>query len=121
MKQYHGEANIILEEYSKSNHLEMAKNLDEDYDTFMSRDPRSDNLMIAPRGDCPYIVGNIWCARLEQNARNACEALLKSPKTEQTSGYRVFATNQATDDHLGEDKQSVVKSIAIKSRGNRSH
>ena len=36
MKQY-GEANIILEEYSKSNHLEMAKS-DEDYDTFMSRD-----------------------------------------------------------------------------------
>ena len=95
--------------------LEMAKNLDEDYDTFMSRDPRSDNLMIAPRGDCPVLFG--LRARLEQNARNACEALLKSPKTEQTSGYRVFATNQATDDHLGEDKQSVVKSITIKSRG----
>ena len=45
------------------------------------------------------------------------KALLESPKTEQTSGYRVFATNQATDDHLGEDKQSVVKSITIKSRG----
>ena len=95
--------------------LEMAKNLDEDYDTFMSRDPRSDNLMIAPRGDCPVLFG--LRAKLEQNARNACEALLKSPKTEQTSGYRVFVTNQATDDHLDEDKQSIVKSLTIKSRG----
>ena len=95
--------------------VELAKSLDEEYDTFMSRDPRSDNLMIAPRGDCPVLFG--LRAKLEQNVANACEVLLKSPKTEQTSGYRVFVTNQATDDHLGDDKQSVVKSLTVKSRG----
>lgn len=95
--------------------LELAKNLDNMYDTFMSRDPRSDNLMIAPRGDCPVLFG--LRAKYDQDARNACNALLESPKTENHSGYRVFVTNQATDDHLGEDKQAVVKAITIKSRG----
>jgi tRNA(Ile2)-agmatinylcytidine synthase len=43
--------------------------------------------------------------------------LLKAPATEQALAHRLFATNQATDDHIATAHQGNVKSIQIKPRG----
>ena len=89
--------------------------LDSDPNTFMSRDLRSNSILISPRGNCPVLFG--IRARTESSAITGCKHLLDSDNTEPVSGYLVFKTNQATDDHLGVDSVGIVKQIQIKSRG----
>ena len=95
--------------------LELLTEVDEDPDTFMSRDPRSDNVLIAPRGNCPVLFG--IRARTLESAKRNCELLINSPNTEDIEGYMVFETNQATDDHLGEDRTSTVIKTTVMARG----
>ena len=89
--------------------------IDEMENTFMSRDSRNGNSMIAPRGPCPVLFG--LRARDEEIAKQAATYLLKSESTEENSGFRVFKTNQASDDHLGNDLRDTVLDIEILSRG----
>ncbi|MAU73821.1 MAG: hypothetical protein CMA22_01065 [Euryarchaeota archaeon] len=83
--------------------------------TFMSRDSRTGNSMIAPRGPCPVLFG--LRARNYIVAKEAAMHLLNSEFTEENSGVRVFTTNQASDDHLGENLTDVVMDIEVLSRG----
>jgi len=89
--------------------------LDSDPNTFMSRDLRSNSILISPRGNCPVLFG--VRARTETAAEKACKYLLDSDTTESVKGYMVFQTNQATDDHLSTDSEAVVNKIIVKHRG----
>lgn len=84
-------------------------------DTFMSRDPRTGNSLIAPRGPCPVLFG--VRATTFKSAEKSAKYLIDSEETEAISGMRVFVTNQASDDHLGENMKDKVNEIEILSRG----
>ena len=83
--------------------------------TFMSRDPRTERSLISPRGTCPVLFG--VRAKTQVDASRAASALSAATQTEPTIGMRVFATNQASDDHLNEVIESTVQSIEVLSRG----
>lgn len=89
--------------------------IDEMEYTFMSRDPRNGNIMIAPRGPCPVLFG--IRARKYDVAKDAACYLLDSKNTEPHTGMRVFTTNQASDDHLEDDVSDIVVDTEILSRG----
>lgn len=95
--------------------LDRIATLDNDPDTFMSRDLRSNSILISPRGNCPVLFG--VRAKTELAASRAAQYLLDSPITESVKGYMVFQTNQATDDHLGHDSSAIVNHILVKQRG----
>jgi len=95
--------------------LERLAEIDELEYTFMSRDPRTGNTMIAPRGPCPVLFG-LRARKFEVAYDSACH-LLESSSTERNSGMRVFTTNQASDDHLGDDLYDSVIETEILSRG----
>ena len=84
-------------------------------ETFMSRDPRTERSLISPRGTCPVLFG--VRAKTQADASSAASALSSAALTEATIGMRVFATNQASDDHLNEVLESTVQSIEVLSRG----
>lgn len=83
--------------------------------TFLSRDPRKGTGMVAPRGPCPVLFG--LRARDEMSARDAAQTLLSAELTEPSIGLRTFATNQASDDHLGEPLQGSIADVEILNRG----
>ncbi len=83
--------------------------------TFLSRDPRKGTGMVAPRGPCPVLFG--LRARDENTARSAAEKLLSAELTEPSIGLRTFATNQATDDHLGEPLRATIADVEVLNRG----
>ena len=89
--------------------------LDSDPNTFMSRDLRSNSVLISPRGNCPVLFG--IRAKTESSALNGCKYLLDSKITEPVEGFIVFQTNQATDDHLEHNSIAIVDEIQIKQRG----
>ncbi len=84
--------------------------------TFLSRDPRRGTGLIAPRGPCPVLFG--LRARDEESAFEAGKQLLAAELTESAVGWRLFVTNQATDDHLSQSIQATVADVDILSRGN---
>lgn len=83
--------------------------------TFMSRDSRKGRSLIAPRGNCPVLFG--VRARDQKTANNAANRLLMAEDTQESLGFRVFLTNQASDDHLNELFTGKVVSTKILSRG----
>lgn len=95
--------------------LDKLNDVDENPDTFMSRDLRTNSVLISPRGNCPVLFG--LRAKTYNSARSSCEYLINSDNTENVVGYLIFRTNQATDDHLGNDKHGTVKEVTIKRRG----
>ena len=46
---------------------------------------------------------------------------MASERTEKVKDYLVFKTNQATDDHLGENSTAVVNEVTIKRRGSTKY
>jgi len=95
--------------------LNLLSIIDEDPNNFMSRDLRSNSVLISPRGNCPVLFG--LRSRTYESAKTSCEQLLQSPNTEEVEGYVVFKTNQATDDHLNDDMDGIVGNIQLKKRG----
>ena len=81
----------------------------------MSRDIRTKSVLISPRGNCPVLFG--IRALTYDSALGSCKHLMASKRTEKVENYLVFKTNQATDDHLGENSTAVVKEVTIKRRG----
>ncbi len=84
--------------------------------TFLSRDPRKGKGLVAPRGPCPVLFG--LRARDEHSSREGAQLLLASESTESSIGFRTFVTNQASDDHLGENLEATVTEVEVLSRGN---
>ncbi len=72
--------------------------------TFLCRDPRSERGLVAPRGPCPVMFG--VRAISEEIATRATEILIEGSAA--TIGSRIFATNQASGDHLTGDFVATV-------------
>ncbi|MBT60320.1 MAG: hypothetical protein CMA63_02055 [Euryarchaeota archaeon] len=83
--------------------------------TFLSRDPRHGRGLVSPRGPCPVLFG--VRARDARTALAAGEALRRGSETEATEGMRVFATNQATDDHLPPTIHTTVLKTEVVAKG----
>ena len=81
----------------------------------MSRDPRQSRSLISPRGDCPVLFG--IRSQSYDSALSAVERLVSAEQTQPVIAYRVFKTNQASDDHLDRIHKGVVKEIEILKRG----
>ncbi len=95
--------------------LDRLDDVDNDPNTFMSRDLRTKSALISPRGNCPVLFGIRALTR--DSALASCKHLVDSKRTESVEDYLVFKTNQATDDHLGHNLRAVVQEITIKRRG----
>jgi len=95
--------------------LDRLREVDEQPETFMSRDLRTNSILISPRGNCPVLFG--LRAKTYESAKSYSHYLAESELTEAVEGILVFKTNQATDDHLPVDSQAVVESVTIKRRG----
>lgn len=83
--------------------------------TFLTRDPRTERSLISPRGTCPVLFG--VRSRTKDTAKEAARLLTSAEATEPSIAWRVFCTNQATDDHLDHALHAKVQSIEVLSRG----
>ena len=77
--------------------------------TFLCRDPRTKRGLISPRGPCPVMFG--VRARSKQVAEQATKLLVE--ESAPTIGSRVYATNQASGDHLEETFAFTVHDKSI--------
>lgn len=77
--------------------------------TFLCRDPRNSRGLIAPRGSCPVMFGVRATSR--EVAAKATKILLDG--CGETSGHRIFATNQASGDHIESVEEFTVQSKEI--------
>ena len=87
------------------------QHIDQMEGTFLCRDERLGNSLLAPRGSSPVLFGiRAWT---REAAEEALELLLSAPKTEPAVGALVFETNQATNDHLSKSMMVKVENIEI--------
>ncbi len=77
--------------------------------TFLCRDPRNSRGLVAPRGACPVMFG--VRATTRKVANEATKILLDGSAA--TTGYRIFATNQASGDHIESIENFTVQSKEI--------
>ena len=85
--------------------------IDQMQGTFLCRDNRLGNSLLAPKGESPVLFGiRAWT---KQVAEETLELLLDAPKTEPVIGALVFQTNQATNDHLDDFMKVHVEKIEI--------
>jgi len=112
---------IAWREYERHGHLQRSvcqltlEVIDNFPTTFLSRDPRKGRALVAPRGPCPVLFG-VRC-RDQSGALKAGELLQNAEQTESSIGMRVFATNQATDDHIPNSMNATVEYVEIFGRG----
>ncbi|CAI8404739.1 MAG: Uncharacterised protein [Candidatus Poseidoniaceae archaeon] len=79
--------------------------------TFLCRDHRLGESLLAPRGVSPVLFGiRAWTKEVAEKALNV---LLDAPKTEPVIGSLVFETNQGTNDHLDKSIQGRVQKIEV--------
>jgi tRNA(Ile2)-agmatinylcytidine synthase len=86
-------------------------------DVVFSRDPRRGKQLIAPRGRSPVLFG--VRALTFEAAERACLALVGAEGTETVDAWRVFATNQASGDHL--QGSSLVEVASVETDAVRKH
>ncbi len=80
-------------------------------DTFLCRDDRLGDSLLAPRGSSPVLFGvRTWTKKA---AEEAMQRLLHAPLTEPVIGSMVFETNQATNDHLDDSVKIQIEEIEI--------
>jgi len=83
--------------------------------TFLNRDPRRKDSLIAPRGPCPVMFG--VRAHSFDEAEQAANYIIEHPDTAEVTAMRVFRTNQCSDDHLDGIHRAKVISTEIRKRG----
>ena len=77
--------------------------------TFLCRDDRLQSSLLAPRGNSPVLFGiRTW---EKEVAKHAAQTLIEGKTTEPVSGWMIFETNQATNDHLDEPIECIVEHI----------
>tara|TARA_Y100000589_G_scaffold169108_1_gene160798 strand:- start:6107 stop:7276 length:1170 start_codon:yes stop_codon:yes gene_type:complete len=87
------------------------EHIDQMEGTFLCRDDRLGNSLLAPRGVSPVLFGiRAWRRDV---AMEALQVLLDAPNTEPVIGSLVFETNQATNDHLDYSIQGRVERIEV--------
>lgn len=88
-------------------------------DTFLSRDPRKGTSLIAPRGQSPVLFGLRATTMLA--AERGCLHLIEGNETEPTKAWRVFETNQASGDHLGDPVHFIVDRVEVHPARKHAH
>ena len=79
--------------------------------TFLCRDERLGDSLLAPRGVSPVLFGiRAWTRDV---AMEALQVLLDAAKTEPVIGSLIFETNQATNDHLDHSIEGRVESVEV--------
>lgn len=87
------------------------EHIDQMEGTFLCRDDRLGNSLLAPRGVSPVLFGiRAWKRDV---AMEALQVLLDAPNTEPVIGSLVFETNQATNDHLDYSIEGRVERIEV--------
>jgi len=87
------------------------EHIDQMEGTFLCRDDRLGNSLLAPRGVSPVLFGiRAWKRDV---AMEALQVLLDAPNTEPVIGSLVFETNQATNDHLDCSIEGRVERIEV--------
>ena len=87
------------------------ENIDQMEGTFLCRDDRLGDSLLAPKGVSPVLFGiRAWTRDV---AMEALEVLLDAPNTEPVIGSLVFETNQATNDHLGHSIVGRVDRVEV--------
>ena len=87
------------------------EHIDQMEGTFLCRDDRMGDSLLAPRGVSPVLFGiRAWTRDV---AMEALEVLLDAPNTEPVIGSLVFETNQATNDHLGHSIVGRVDRVEV--------
>ena len=87
------------------------EHIDQMEGTFLCRDDRMGDSLLAPRGVSPVLFGiRAWTRDV---AMEALEVLLDAPNTEPVIGSLVFETNQATNDHLGRSIVGRVDRVEV--------
>ena len=87
------------------------EHIDQMKGTFLCRDDRLGNSLLAPRGVSPVLFGiRAWTRDV---AIEALQVLLDAPNTEPVIGSLVFETNQATNDHLDHSIVDRVERIEV--------
>ena len=85
--------------------------IDQMVGTFLCRDARFGNSLLAPRGVSPVLFGiRAWTKDV---AEQALEILVDAPNTEPVIGSLVFETNQATNDHLDHSIGGRVERVEV--------
>lgn len=79
--------------------------------TFLCRDERLGDSLLAPRGVSPVLFG--IRAGTRDVATEALQVLLDAPNTEPVIGSLVFETNQATNDHLDHSIEGSVERVEV--------
>ena len=87
--------------------------VDEMEGTFLCRDPRTNRGLIAPRGPCPVMFG--VRATSPDVALEATKELIRG--SAETTGFRIFRTNQASGDHIEGVFETTVESKEILNGG----
>ena len=84
-------------------------------ETFLCRDPRSTRGLVAPRGPCPVMFG------VRTTSKDSCEKATKflcdAKDTAPIIASRVFATNQASGDHITHVEKCTVLTIDMRKGG----
>ncbi|MEC7113194.1 MAG: DUF1743 domain-containing protein [Candidatus Thermoplasmatota archaeon] len=87
------------------------EHIDQMEGTFLCRDDRLGDSLLAPKGVSPVLFGiRAWTKDV---AMKALEVLLDAPNTEPVIGSFVFETNQATNDHLGNSIVGRVDRVEV--------
>ncbi|MEC7260804.1 MAG: DUF1743 domain-containing protein [Candidatus Thermoplasmatota archaeon] len=87
------------------------EHIDQMEGTFLCRDDRLGDSLLAPKGVSPVLFGiRAWTKDV---AMKALEVLLDAPNTEPVIGSFVFETNQATNDHLGNSIVDRVDRVEV--------
>ena len=87
------------------------EHIDQMEGTFLCRDDRLGNSLLAPRGVSPVLFGiRTWTRDV---AIEALQVLLDAPNTEPVIGSLIFETNQATNDHLDHSIVDRVERIEV--------
>ncbi len=83
--------------------------VDKMQETFLCRDPRTNRGLIAPRGPCPIMFG---VRSITKKSASEATAILLEGSAE-TTGSRIFCTNQASCDHIESIQSDVVQNIEL--------
>ena len=87
------------------------EHIDQMEGTFLCRDDRLGDSLLAPRGVSPVLFGiRAWTRDV---AMEALQVLLDAPNTEPVIGSLVFETNQATNDHLDNSIYGRVEKVEV--------
>ncbi len=87
------------------------EHIDQMEGTFLCRDERLGDSLLAPRGVSPVLFGiRAWTKDV---AEQALQILLEAPNTEPVIGSLVFETNQATNDHLDHSIGGRVERVEV--------